>query len=77
MNERSQISQMTMKDDVPVGALATDEAAPPPHPTPMPTQVIDFWTPRLLLVALLYWIGRTLRRASRGATLSPADSHEP
>ena len=74
MNERS---QMTMKDSVNAGALAIDEAAPPPRPSPMPTQVIEFWTPRLLLVTLLYWIGRALRRAARGAALSPADSHEP
>lgn len=73
MNERS---QMTTKDGAKVGALGIDEAAPPPRPSPMPTQVIEFWTPRLLFVALLYWIGRALRRASRGTPLSAADSHE-
>src|SRR5579864_3271306 len=48
-------------------ALAIEEAAPPPRPGPMPTQVIEFWTPRVLFVALLYWIGRAAQRALRGA----------
>jgi len=58
-------------------ALAIEEAAPPPRPGPMPTQVIEFWTPRVLFVALLYWIGRAARRALRGAAFSAADTHEP
>jgi hypothetical protein len=74
MNEHS---QTTTKDGAEQSALAIEQAAPPPRPSPMPTQVIEFWTPRLLVVALLYWIGRALRRASRGAIFSAADSHEP
>jgi hypothetical protein len=52
------------------------EAVPPPSPMAMPTQVIEFWTPRLSSVALLHWFGRVLRRGSRGAAFSAADSHE-
>jgi hypothetical protein len=71
MNERS---QTTAKDCAEMRALAMDEAAPPPCPSPMPTQVIEFWTPRLLFVTLLCWLGRAVRR---GAEFSAADSHEP
>jgi hypothetical protein len=74
MNEHS---QTPADDGASVCAPTIDEAAPPPRPSPMPVQVIEFWTPRLWFVALLYWVGRVLRRASRGAAFSAADSHEP
>ena len=74
MNEHS---QTPANGGAAVCAPAIDEAAPPPRPSPMPAQVIEFWTPRLLFVALLYWVGRALRRASRGAVFSAADSQEP
>ena len=70
MNEHS---QMTTIDGAEPGAPAIEEAVPPPRPSPMPTQAIEFWTPRLLFLALLYWLGRTVRRL----VFSPADSHEP
>jgi hypothetical protein len=79
MNEHSPTTtaQTTTKDGAEQSVLAIEQAAPPPRPSPMPTQVIEFWTPRLLLVALLYWVGSALRRAAHGATVSAADSHEP
>jgi hypothetical protein len=73
MNERS---ETTAKDCAQQCALIMHEAVPPPSPMAMPTQVIEFWTPRLSSVALLHWFGRVLRRGSRGAAFSAADSHE-
>lgn len=80
MNEHSLTnasSPTTATNCAKLRALAIEEAAPPPRPGPMPTQVIEFWTPRVLFVALLYWIGRAARRALRGAAFSAADTHEP
>lgn len=57
--------------------LILKEATPPRHPTPMPRQVITFWTPRLLFVEAVHAIrmrasglSRQPIRATEHATLS-------
>jgi hypothetical protein len=72
-------SQTTAGDCAEAGPLATDKTTPPPRPAPMPTQVIELWTARLLFVALLRRVVLGLRRAmsSRSAAFSAANSNEP
>ena len=42
------------------GALANDQTTPLPRVTPMPTQVIEFWTPRLFFAAMMRRLVRGL-----------------
>lgn len=51
-----------------------EKTAPAPCPAPMPTQVIEFWTPLLFCRALLRRL--ILRRTARDAAYSTADGHE-
>jgi hypothetical protein len=71
-------SQAKADDCAQAGALANAQTTPPPRVTPMPTQVIEFWTPGLLFEAIMRRFRGTLPSiGSHGAAFSAADSNEP